>query len=178
MIGDQVSEKNEIDRTRARQPNQPRQCPRHRNNSAIRKRRAPPAAQQQRHAERLVDDAWKGMRGTYGYRSQQRVQFAFAIFVDVSEHVVVQLVDTQDANALLRQLRPQLLIPTGVLFFDELVRQAVEQLPLLDHRQAVGRGGVIAVFQLLQEAADANFKKFIEIAGRDRQKFNPFQERI
>ena len=118
------------------------------------------------------------MSRIYGHWSEQRVQFALAIFVDISEHIVIQLVDAQDANPLLCQLRPQLLIPTRVLFFDELVGQAVEQLPLLDHRQAVGRGGVIAVFKLLQQSAHAHLEELVEIAGRDRQEFHPLQERI
>jgi hypothetical protein len=36
----------------------------------------------------------------------------------------------------------------------------------------------MAVFELLQQAADSNFKKFIQIAGGDREKFDALEQRI
>src|SRR5713226_4819309 len=53
-----------------------------------------------------------------------------------------------------------------------------DQFPLLHHSEAVGSGGVVAVFELLQQSAYPNFKEFVQIAGRDGQKFHAFEQRI
>src|SRR5260370_27202689 len=52
------------------------------------------------------------------------------------------------------------------------------QFPLLHHCEAVGSGGVMAVFELLQQAAYPDLKEFVEITGGDGQKFHAFEQRI
>src|SRR3981081_948902 len=56
--------------------------------------------------------------------------------------------------------------------------RAFDQFPLLPHGQAVGSGGVVAVFELLQQAAYPDLKEFVQIAGGNSQKFHPFKQRI
>ena len=53
-----------------------------------------------------------------------------------------------------------------------------DQFPLLHHSEAVGSHRVVAVFKLLQQAADPDLKEFVQIAGRNGQKFHAFKQRI
>src|SRR5258708_21200751 len=53
-----------------------------------------------------------------------------------------------------------------------------DQFPLLHHGETVGSGGVVAVFELLQQAAYPDLKEFVEITGGDGQKFHAFEQRI
>src|ERR1700675_2855431 len=53
-----------------------------------------------------------------------------------------------------------------------------DQFPLLHHSEAVGSGGVVAVFKLLQQAAYPDLKEFVQIAGGYGQKFHAFEQRI
>ena len=108
---DQIGEKNEIDRSLRRQTNQPWKRARNRHHSGICERRATPPAQQQRHTECFVDHTRKWMRGIDRDRSQQRIELAFAIVVHKCACRVVQFVDSEDANSLLRQLRTQAVVP-------------------------------------------------------------------
>ena len=118
------------------------------------------------------------MRRVHGYRSEQRVKLAFAVVVHERHRRVIEFVDAEDANSLLCQFRPQSLVPAGILFFDELVRRFFDQFPLLHHSETVGSSGVVAVFELLQQAADPDLKEFVQVAGRDGQKFHAFEQRI
>ena len=53
-----------------------------------------------------------------------------------------------------------------------------QNVALFIERKAIGTSLVVAVFNLLQYGGDADFKEFIEIAGRNGQKFQAFQQRI
>src|ERR1700692_527552 len=53
-----------------------------------------------------------------------------------------------------------------------------DQFPLLHHSEAVGSGGVVPVFELLQQAAYPDLKEFVQIAGGYGQKFHAFEQRI
>ena len=64
------------------------------------------------------------------------------------------------------------------MFFDELVRRFFDQFPLLHHSETVGSSGVVAVFELLQQATDPDLKEFVQVAGRDGQELHAFQQRI
>ena len=118
------------------------------------------------------------MCGIDGDRRQQRIEFPFAVVVDERQCLVIQFVDAEDANSLLGQFRR-----ASRSFQQEYCSStnswvgAIDQFPLLDHGQAVGRGRVVAVFQLLQQAADPDFEEFVEIAGRDRQEFHALEQR-
>ena len=118
------------------------------------------------------------MRRVHRNRGKQRIKLALAVVVHERHGRVIQFVDAEDANSLLRQFRPQAIIPAGILFFDELMGRVFDQLPLLHHGEAVGSRGVVAVFELLQQAADTDLKEFVQVAGGDGQKFHAFQQRI
>ena len=133
---------------------------------------------QKRKAQRLVQHARKRMRRVHGDRREQRLEFPFAVVVHERQCRLIQFVDAEHANSLLRQFRPQALVPAGILLFDELVGRMVDQFALLDHGQPVGSGGIVAVFELLQQAADPNLEKFVEVAGGNGEKFHPFEQRI
>ena len=167
-----------IDGSLRGQADQTRQSPRNRYDSGVGERGAPAAAQQQGHAQRLVDDARKRMRRVDRHGREQRIQFAIAVVVDEGQGSLIQFVETEDANSLLREFRPQTLIPVGILFRDELVGGFLDQFPLLHHGEPVGGGGVVAVFDLLQQAADPDFKEFIQVAGGNGQKLHAFEQRI
>src|SRR5260370_10220599 len=53
-----------------------------------------------------------------------------------------------------------------------------DQFPLLHHGETVGSGGVVAVFELLQQAAYPDLKEFVESTGGDGKKFQAFEQRI
>jgi hypothetical protein len=51
------------------------------------------------------------MRRVHRDRSEQRVEFLFTVIVHELQCRLVQFVDAEDANSLLRQFRPQALVP-------------------------------------------------------------------
>ena len=84
----------------------------------------------------------------------------------------------QHANPSRVQSGQQLLVPAAVLALDKRA-----------HLRGVARRGsapaspvradlVVAVFNTLQEAGDADFDKFVEIAGGDGQKLHALEQRI
>ena len=64
-----------------------------------------------------------------------------------------------------------LLFDVGVHFFDEYVEGLLEGA-------AVGVDFVVAVFNALEDAGDADFYEFVEVAGGDGEEFDAFEERI
>src|ERR1035438_5920074 len=58
------------------------------------------------------------------------------------------------------------------------MRRLFDQLPLLHHSEAIGSHGVVAVFELLQQATDPDFEELVQIAGGDSQKFHAFEQWI
>src|SRR5450631_1707414 len=56
--------------------------------------------------------------------------------------------------------------------------RVVDQFPLLHHGEPTWSGGVVAVFELLQQAADPDFKEFVQVAGGDGEKFYALKQRI
>ena len=51
------------------------------------------------------------MRRVYRDRREQRIELACAVVVGEGQGRVIQFFDAEDANSLLRQFRPQALIP-------------------------------------------------------------------
>ena len=58
------------------------------------------------------------------------------------------------------------------------MRQSSQGVPSFDQGQAVRADFVIAILNLLHHGRHADLKKFVEIAGRDGQKLEPFELRI
>ena len=70
------------------------------------------------------------MRGIDRHRSQKRVEFFLAIFVDKTPGLGVQFVQCQNTNTIFRQSRTQR-VPAIVLFVHELVRKARQNVALV-----------------------------------------------
>ena len=118
------------------------------------------------------------MRRIDGYRREQRVQFPFAVVADEIAGRLVQLIESQDADAVLRERRTELLVPAVRLRGDELVRLPRQFAALVLRRQAVGAGLGVAVFDPLQQAGHADLEELIQIAGGDGQELDPLQHGI
>ncbi len=111
MVHDQIGKKNEIDGPLRWQADQSRQRPRDSYNSGIGKRGATATPQQEGDAQCFVDHTWKGMRRIDRHRGEQRIKFPFAVIVHKGQRRVIQFIDAEHANSLLRQLWPQALVP-------------------------------------------------------------------
>ncbi len=118
------------------------------------------------------------MRRVHRDRSEQRIKLALAVVIHERQCLLIQFVDAEDANSLRRQFGPQALVPAGILFFDELVSCVLDQFALLHHGEPVGSGGVVAVFELLQQAADPDLEEFIQIVGGNGEKLHAFEQRV
>ena len=118
------------------------------------------------------------MSRVHRHRGEQRVEFPFAVIVRERQRRLIQFVNAQDSNSLLRQLRTQVVVPARILFFNELMSGVLDQLPLLRHGEAVGSSGVVTVFELLQQAANPDLKKFVQIAGGNGQELHPLEQGI
>ena len=69
-------------------------------------------------------------------------------------------------------------VPTVILLVHEFVGLAIDPVPLLHQRQAVGRAFVIAVFDLLDQRRHPHLEKFIQVARRNGKKLQPLQQWI
>ena len=76
---------------------------------------------------------------------------------------------------VLRKLRNQVVIQNDVLLTDQLVRYVRNSLELLSWSQPIGSGLTRAVSDLLLQACDTDFEKFVEIRADDAQEPEPFQ---
>src|ERR1017187_6779467 len=63
----------------------------------------------------------------HGDRGKQRIELPLAVVVHEGQRRLIQFVDAEDANSLLRKFRPQALVPTGILFLDEVVGYVFDQ---------------------------------------------------
>ena len=112
-------------------------------------------------------------------RRQQRLDRLQIKRFDISAIRRVQLLQANDPYRFFGQRGNQLVPPTIVLRFHELVNFSGQQG---EHflRSPPIRSGVdrLAVLDLLQDPGDTNFHEFIEVARSDRQEFQPFQQRV
>ena len=69
------------------------------------------------------------------------------------------------------------LVPAAVLALDKGVQLGGVAVEGLFRRQAVGPDFVVAVFNALHDAGDANLDKFVEIGGGDGQELDPLEQR-
>src|SRR3546814_2252857 len=69
-------------------------------------------------------------------------------------------------------------LPFGLPLVDEAVHLGLDLGELLSRRAAVGRGVVDSLKLLALEARDADHEEFVEIAARDRQETQPFEQRM
>ena len=178
VVGDQISQKNEVDRTLRGQPNQSRQGAGHGDHAGVGERGTAAPAEQKGHAQRLVDHSRKRMRRIHRDRRKQKIEFPLAVFLDESPGAGIQFMQAQNANSLVGQRRPQLIVPAAILVIHKLMSFAGNDVPLFDQGQAVWSGFGVSVFNLLHQSGHAHFEKFVQIAGRDGKKFQTLQQRI
>ncbi len=175
----QVGQKDEVVGPVRRQPHQARQGPRHRDHAGVGKRRTAAAAQQESHAQSLVDHSRKGMRRVHRHRRQQQVEFLLAILFDESAGAGIQFVQTQNADAMRRRAPGAASsFQQLILVVDELVSLAGNHIALLDQGEAVRPGFGVSVFDLLHQSGHAHFEEFIQVAGGDGKKFQALEQRV
>ena len=161
-----------------RQLDQPRQHPRHGHHSHVIGGSAAAPAQQQRLAQRFIDDARKRVGGIDGHWSEQRIKLALAVFGDKRPLLRREFPGPHDANAFLGQFWPQRVVPAAILIAHELVGQPRHQLCFFLGSASVRSRIGLAVLYALHQAAYSNLEELVEIAGGDGQKLDPFQQRV
>ena len=72
----------------------------------------------------------------------------------------------------------RLLVPALVLQAGKFLGLARDHIALFDGAQAVEAGLSVSVFNALQKAGDPDLEEFVQIAGGDGQKPDPFQNGI
>src|ERR1700729_4287025 len=144
MMGHQIRQEDKIRCALRGEAHQPGQSPGDRNDTRISERRAPAPAQQETKTQRLVNDSWKGMRRVNRDRSQKRVEFFLAVFLDKAKRVGIQFVQSQHPNSVLRESRTESRVPAVILVIDEFVGQRVQTIALFRQSQTVGTSLVVA----------------------------------
>jgi hypothetical protein len=135
-------------------------------------------AEQQGKTESLVEDARKGMGGVDGDGRQERVDLALKVALSEGAGFVVEFLPRQQTNAMLAELREELLIPALVLGCDELVDVGGEDFKGLVGAKAVVSGLAIAVFNALHESGLAHLNVLVKIVGGDGEEFYALQEGV
>ena len=111
-------------------------------------------------------------------RCQQRIQFPVTISIDKAHRFGVEFMQPENTNFLFRQGWTQPRVPAVILVVNEIVRLLVQDFALFAERQPVGPGLVVPILDLLHHRRYAHFEELIQVAGRDRQEFQPLQQRI
>ena len=88
------------------------------------------------------------MRRVHRDRRQKQIQFFFAVFLYKSPGLGVELLDSENADSVLRQQRLQALVPTLVLVIDELMSFFRQPVAFLEQRETVGPSLGITVLDL------------------------------
>src|SRR6185437_3150983 len=109
------------------------------------------------------------------YRRKQRVDLFFTIGIDEAFLVSGEVLKVQNANVLFGEGREQFAVPALVLLFDKFVRLAGDQLALLLGSKSIRASINKSFFNSLQQASHADFKKFVQVAGRNGEKFDTLQ---
>jgi hypothetical protein len=109
---------------------------------------------------------------------EQRIDFALVILRGKFPRVGVHLIPAEDANAGLAHGGQKFLIPAAVLVGHKSLRFVLHGVEGFTEGRAVGRSFVVAVFNALQNAGNANLEELVEIAGGDGEKLDPLEERV
>src|SRR5690349_24297069 len=75
------------------------------------------------------------------------------------------------------QRRQQNVVQATVLRIDQAAGVLMDRVQLLGDREAVGTRLIRAELEALLEAGYANFEELVEVAGRDAQELEPFEQR-
>jgi hypothetical protein len=144
-----------------------RQRPGHRDHPQhLRAGAAPLQPQQQRQAESLVQHARKRVRRIDGDRGQQRIDVALEVVLGKGAGLVAQFLPLQQPDALLAQLRQQLLVPAAILRGHKTVNFGGQHGQRFGGAQAVVARLAGAVLNALHQPGLAHFHVFVQIRGR------------
>ena len=136
------------------------------------------APQQQSQAQRLVQHARKRVCRIDRNRRQQRIYFALKVAARKLAGVLGQFVPLQKANALLAQLRQQLLVPAVVLRGHKAVNLGGQGLKRFVWPQAVVARLAVAILNSLHQAGLPDLDILIQVRACDRQKLYALQQRV
>ena len=117
----------------------------------------------------LIEQFWKGVSRIQALRAQEGQQFTGEIAANPSELSRAPIRAFEKADLVLLKLRNQVVIQNDVLLTDQLVRHVRNSLELLSWSQPIGSGLTRAVSNLLLQACDTDFEKFVEIRTDDAQ---------
>src|SRR3984893_11954009 len=79
---------------------------------------------------------------------------------------------------MFRKCRPQPSVPATVRIIDDLVSLAGNNIALLHQGEAIRSSFGVSIFNLLYKPSHTHFEKFIQVAGRDGEKFQALGKRI
>ena len=137
-----------------------------------------PALQMKRDTKRFIQDTRKRMSRVDRYRGQYRLDLLRIKFLDKFLRLRVKFINLSHANIFRSEPRNEVLPPAGVLIFYELLQLIGQFRKQFAGREPVGPDLPALLLRLLQEPGHADFHKLIEVAGRNRQKFHAFEQRI
>jgi hypothetical protein len=138
-------------------------------------------AKKKREAEGFVEDARKGMGGIECDRGKERVDLLVEKFSGEVAIFLAEFLPRQEGDAGAFELRNEVIIPAGVLLFDELVEmvaKTIEMLILGEASLIEGLGEALVFFELLKDAGYADFYEFVEVAGGDGEEFDALEQRV
>src|SRR5207244_962176 len=100
------------------------------------------------------------------------------IFFDEAAIFAGQFGDIQEFDAMLRQRGPQIVSPAIVLLIDHQANTFGDGAENFGGGQAVDAPRYNVRFDLLLDAGDADFEKFVEVRGNNAEKLDALQEWI
>ena len=118
------------------------------------------------------------MRRVNRQRRQHRPDLRAVIILQPGQVSRVQLRDFEQADAVGRQRRQQLLAPARVLVLDHAPDPLDDGAEGLAGGQAVHRALDDLAFDLLFEARDADFEELVEVRADDAEELHPLQQRV
>ncbi len=180
VLRDQVLQQHVVELAfRRRQANKAGQRAGHRHHSQhLRPGTAPLGPQQQRQAERLVQNPRKRMRRIDRDRRQQRIHFALEVTLRIGARFFLQFCPLQQPDSVLAQLRHQPVIPARVLCIDKAMNLGRQRVQRLVRPQPVVPRLPESVLNPLHQPGLADFDILVEIAARDGKEFHALQQRI
>jgi hypothetical protein len=113
-----------------------------------------------------------------GDGGEEGVDFALVVIGGKLTRILVHLVPGKDADFGGAHGGEKVLVPAAILVGDEALGIVLEDVEGLAEGSAVGRGFVIAVFNALEDAGDADLEELVEIAGGDGEEFDAFEQGI
>jgi hypothetical protein len=138
-------------------------------------------AEEQCQAEGLVEDAWEGVGWVDGNGGQERVDLFMEELGGVGAVGREHLLPVDEADVGLGEGGDEALIPAGGLVEGELVHAVAEAIDALLGGEAPFVGNLweaFAVFELLEDAGDADLDELIEVAGGDGEELDALEEGI